>query len=157
MWSKEDLVWKTVIMNWTWDQFKSMVIRVFGQGWDHFSTHIDTVDKAGKLTWMCIIPNHRTYGKNSKYSVSSNSEFQRFMGAVLDNPTSQVIICVLMADPSMVAKKLERVSMFLGPSSPLLISDLLMLGLISSICRKRPRTRAWPSTMATKRSAVCWC
>ncbi|PLW44080.1 hypothetical protein PCASD_04897 [Puccinia coronata f. sp. avenae] len=38
MWSKEDLVWKTVIMNWTWDQFKSMVIRVFGQGRDHFST-----------------------------------------------------------------------------------------------------------------------
>ncbi|PLW10704.1 hypothetical protein PCANC_22554 [Puccinia coronata f. sp. avenae] len=108
MWSKEDLVWKTVIMNWTWDQFKSMVIRVFGQGRDHFSTHINNVNKAGKLTWMCIIPNHQTYGKNSKYSVSSNSKFQRFMGAVLDNPTSQVIICVSMADPSMVAKKLER-------------------------------------------------
>ncbi|PLW05702.1 hypothetical protein PCASD_26475 [Puccinia coronata f. sp. avenae] len=87
MWSKEDLVWKTVIMNWTWDQFKSMVIRVFGQGRDHFSTHINNVNKAGKLT---------------------NSKFQPFMGAVLDNPTSQVIICVSMADQSMVAKKLER-------------------------------------------------
>ncbi|PLW36154.1 hypothetical protein PCANC_16662 [Puccinia coronata f. sp. avenae] len=79
--SKGETIWKTPVVNWTWDQFKEGAMKALGQPQDHLDTHLASLDQAG------------------------NDEFQPFLEAVVDNPSSKVIIRISMDDPNAQAAK----------------------------------------------------
>jgi hypothetical protein len=56
--SKGKTVWKTPVVNWTWDQFKEGAMKGLGQPQDHLDTHLASLDQAGLLKWKCIVVMH---------------------------------------------------------------------------------------------------
>ncbi|PLW35798.1 hypothetical protein PCASD_15699 [Puccinia coronata f. sp. avenae] len=102
-------IWKTPVVNWTWDQFKEGAMKALGQPRDHLDTHLASLDQAGMLKWKCIVVMHRLYGSTKNPFVASNDKFQPFLKAVVNNPASKVIIHISMDDPNaQAAKKVQE-------------------------------------------------
>ncbi|PLW18587.1 hypothetical protein PCANC_09207 [Puccinia coronata f. sp. avenae] len=103
----EDIVWKTLITNWTWAQVKAQVIDLIHIPRKQLVAHITAQDSLGTLRWFCIILNHRTYGTKSNYSVTSDANFANFAPfakAVTQSPMGKVIIKITMDNPDLRAK-----------------------------------------------------
>ncbi|PLW58660.1 hypothetical protein PCANC_00156 [Puccinia coronata f. sp. avenae] len=90
--NKEETVWKTMLIDWTWDEFKLLTMKFIAQACgfqsinkasSHLHKHLNLLDKAGLLKWKCI----------------------PFLEAVINNPASKVIIRISMDDPNVQAAK----------------------------------------------------
>jgi hypothetical protein len=66
--NKEETVWKTMLIDWTWDEFKPLTMKFIAQACgcqsidkasSHLHKHLTLLDKAGLLKWKCIVVMHR--------------------------------------------------------------------------------------------------
>ncbi|PLW45647.1 hypothetical protein PCANC_08377 [Puccinia coronata f. sp. avenae] len=112
--NKEETVWKTMLIDWTWDEFKALTMKFIAQARGrqlideasgHLHKHLTLLNKAGLLKWKCIVVMHRVYGSTKGAFVSNNTEFKPFLEVVINNLASKVIICISMDDPNMKAAK----------------------------------------------------
>jgi hypothetical protein len=151
--SKGETIWKTPVVNWTWDQFKEGAMKALGQPRDHLDTHLASLDQAGMLKWKCIVVMHRLYGSTKNSFVASNNEFQPFLKVGVDNPASKVIIRISMDDPNAQAAKKVQVSDIAASSISI---GCHVADVLHSIDRKGLRMKPWPSATPLRRNGRRW-
>ena len=106
-----DIVWKTDITKWAWEDFKKKIIeKLHHIRQNYFGSHLESQDKAKLLTWKCILHAHRTYGVRANYTVTNDDEFLPFVKEAVNSPANKVIIRLTMEDPVAQAKKIKQVS-----------------------------------------------
>jgi hypothetical protein len=61
--NKQETVWKTMLVDWTWDEFKVLTMKFIaqarghqsiGEACGHLHQHLTVLDKASMLKWKCI-------------------------------------------------------------------------------------------------------
>jgi hypothetical protein len=92
----------------------------------------------------------------ANYIPTSNADFHAFLKAIRLSPTGKILICLVMEDPVIQAKKLEvvRPIMYLLIIISILKTNEMLILMLS--CRRRLKIKVWPSAMAPRKSALGW-
>ena len=103
-----DIIWKTNIGRWTWEDFKKKIIQKLDQiRRNYFGVYVHEQDRADLISWRCILHMHRTYGVRAGFCAKNEEDFAAFVEAADNNPANKIIIHLTMDDPGAQAKKLE--------------------------------------------------